>query len=204
MAGTLSRTEQQGLVLRLCPAVEMDDEQFFAFCRQNSELRIERSAEGDLIVMPPAGWETGSRNAIITHLLTAWALRDGTGVASDSSTGFILPNGATRSPDAAWVPLARLRALTPQQKERFLPLCHDFVVELRLPSDSLPPLQAKLEEYLANGTRLGWLLDAPNRRAYVYRPGAEVEQLDHPPTLSGEPELPGFVLDLALVWEPRF
>lgn len=204
MAETLSRIEQQGLVLHLLPAVEMDDEQFFAFCQQNSDLRIERTAEGDLIVMPPAGWETGNRNAGITSQLWAWAQRDGTGAVSDSSTGFILPNGATRSPDAAWVRLSRLRELTPQQKARFLPLCPDFVIELCSPSDSLPVLQAKLEEYLANGTRLGWLLDAPNRRAYVYRPGAEVEQLDYPPTLSGEPELPGFVLDLTLVWEPRF
>ncbi len=155
MAETLSRTEQQGLVLRLRPAVEMDDEQFFAFCQQNAELRIERTAEGDLIVMPPARWETGSRIAGITSQLWVWAPRDGTGAASDSSTGFILLNGATRSPDAAWVRLSRLRELTPRQKERFLPLCPDFVIELRSPSDNLPVLQAKLEEYPVNGARLG-------------------------------------------------
>lgn len=194
--------ESPPLVLRLRPAVEMSAGQFFDFCRQNPDLRIERTAEGELAIMPPAGWEASSRNSIVTHLLTAWALRDGTGVASDSSGGFILPNGATRAPDAAWVRKSRLGALTAEQKERFLPLCPDFAVEIRSPSDSLTMTRAKMDEYIANGARLGWLIDAPGRRVYVYRPGAAIERLDAPAELSGEPELSGFILDLRLVWEP--
>jgi Uma2 family endonuclease len=132
--------------------------------------------------------------------LTAWALRDGTGVTTDSSGGFYLPNGAMRAPDAAWVRRERLAGLTAEQRERFLPLCPDFVIELRSPSDSLPVLREKMEEYVENGARLGWLLDAPARRCYVYRPGGETEQLNEAAELSGEPELPGFSLDLDLVW----
>jgi Uma2 family endonuclease len=182
----------------------MDDRQFFEFCKLNGDLRIERTAEGDLEIMPPAGGETGNRNAILTHLLTAWALRDDTGVAFDSSTGFNLPNGATRAPDAAWVHRERLAALTAEQKKRFLPLCPDFVVELRSPSDRLTVLQSKMQEYMDNGARLGWLIDAPNLQVYVYRPGAEIERLSRPSSLSGEPELSGFVLDLRAIWETNF
>jgi Uma2 family endonuclease len=192
------------LVLRTRPAIEMDDRQFFEFCQLNSEWRIERTAEGDLEIMPPAGGETGNRNATLTHLLTAWALRDGTGAAFDSSTGFNLPNGATRAPDGAWVRRERLAALTAEQKKRFLPLCPDFVVELRSPSDRSTALQDKMQEYVDNGARLGWLIDVPERRVYVYRPGAEVERLDRASSPSGEPELPGFVLDVRMIWETNF
>lgn len=192
------------LVLHTRPAMEMDDRQFFEFCQLNRDWRIERTAEGDLEIMPPAGWESSSHNAGITAQLWTWAVRDGTGVLSDSSGGFILPNGATRAPDAAWVRKSRLRALTAEQKERFLPLCPDFVVELRSPSDRLATLQEKMREYIENGARLGWLLDVPNRQVYVYRPDAGVERLDEPSALSGEPELPGFVLDLRAIWEASF
>jgi Uma2 family endonuclease len=204
MADTIARTEGRTLVLHLRPAIELDDGQFAALARQNPDLRLERTAEGDVLVMPPTGGETGNRNAGITAQLWTWAVRDGTGAAFDSSTGFVLPNGATRSPDAAWVAVARLRALTAEQRERFLPLCPDFVIELRSPSDSLVATQAKLGEYVANGARLGWLLDVPNRHVYIYRPGTSSDRLDAPATLSADPELPGFVLDLALIWEPRF
>src|SRR2546430_12606711 len=144
MTETLSRVESPPLVLHLRPAIEMSDEQFFQFCRLNGDLRIERTAEGDLEIMPPAEWETSSRNAGITAQLWAWALRDGTGAVSDSSGGFTLPNGAVRAPDAAWVRKSRLRGLTTEQKERLLPLCPDFVIELRSPPDRLSAVQAKM------------------------------------------------------------
>jgi Uma2 family endonuclease len=203
MADTLALAETRALVLHLGPALAVDDRQFAALVRQNPDLRLERTAEGDVLVMPPTGGGTGNRNAGITAQLWVWATRDGTGASFDSSTGFTLPNGAIRSPDAAWVSNERLRALTPEQKERFLPLCPDFVIELRSPSDGLAATQAKLDEYLANGARLGWLLDIPNRHAYVYRPGVPVERLDAPETLSADPELPGFTLTLGLIWDAR-
>jgi len=192
------------VVLQTCPAFDMSDEQFYEFCQQNRDWRIERTAEGELIIMPPAGWKTGSRNALINASLTMWALQEGTGIAADSSTGFDLPNGATRSPDAAWVTRSRLAALTEEQKEKFLPLCPNFVIELRSPSDRLKAVQEKMQEYLDNGAQLGWLIDPLDRRVYVYRPGVVVECLDNPTTISGDPELPGFVLDLSRIWEADF
>jgi Uma2 family endonuclease len=192
----------QPLVLHTRPVFEMSDEVFFDFCQTNREWRIERSAEGEILIMPPTGGETGNQNAIFNAFLTLWALQDGTGVSFNSSSGFDLPNRATRSPDAAWVKKSRLAALTPEQKKRFLPLCPDFVIELSSPSDHLKMLQDKMQEYIDNGAQLGWLLDTPNRRVYVYRPGKAVECLENPATISGDPELPGFVLDLAPIWEP--
>ena len=137
-------------------------------------------------------------------MLTTWALQDRTGVAFDSSTGFTLPNGATRSPDAAWVQRVRLAALTAEQKEKFLPLCPDFVIELRSPSDDLGSGQEKMRECLDNGMRLGWLIDPSTRQVYVYRPSVAVEHVEDPSRMSGEPELPGFVLELTPIWEPPF
>lgn len=190
--------------LHLRPALDWSDEQFFAFCRQNDDLRIEQTAQGDMIIMPPTGGETGSRNNEISRLLGNWAVQDGTGVAFDSCTGFVLPNDAKRSPDAAWVLRTRLAALTPEQKRKFLPLCPDFVVELRSPSDSLTPIQEKMQEYLDNGARLGWLIDTQERRVHVYRAEGRITVLEQPAFLSADPELPGFTLDLARVWEPDF
>jgi Uma2 family endonuclease len=194
----------QPLVLHTRPVFDMSDEVFFDFCQANREWRIERDAEGEIWVMPPAGGDTSSRNALLTTVLTAWALQDGTGVTFDSSAGFALPNGATRSPDAAWISKSRLTSLTPEQKKRFLPLCPDFIIELRSPSDYLRTLQDKMQEYIDNGAVLGWLLDAPNRHVYIYRPGRTVECLENSSSVAGEPELPGFVLDLARIWEPGF
>ena len=159
MAEATIRVEYQPVVLRTAPALEMDEEQFFQFCQLNKDLRIERTAEGNLEIMPPTGGETGNRNFKIALQLGVWTESDGTGVAFDSSTGFRLPDGATRSPDAAWVRRERLADLTADQKQKFLPLCPDFVVELRSPTDSLPLLQDKMEEYIENGARLGWLID---------------------------------------------
>ena len=153
--------------------------------------------------MAPTGWETGSSNADITAQLHNWAEQNGGGVASDSSAGFRSPNGAERSPDAAWVLRSRLAQLTPEQKQKFLPLCPDFVVELCSPTDPLEEVQAKMDEYIENGARLGWLIDPETRRLQIYRPLRPIEVLDQPPQVSGEPELPGFVLDLGEIWKPN-
>ena len=193
-------TYELPLVLRTRPALDLSEDQFFELCQLNRELRIERNAEGDWLIMPPAGGETGRGNAEITVQLGVWAKRDGTGVVFDSSTGFRLPNTAVRSPDAAWMPRARFEQIPAAQRRRFPPACPDFVLELRSPTDRLQDLQAKLQEYLANGARLGWLLDPEPRHVYVYRPNAPVERLDNPATVSGEPVLPGFVLDLRELW----
>ena len=201
---TKVRTEYPPMVLHLGPIVHMTEEQFFQFCRINDEWRIERTAEGDLEIMPPTGWETSNRNSEINMQLRSWAKRNGAGVASDSSGGFVLPNGATRSPDAAWVRRERLADLTAEQKQRFLPLCPDFVVELRSPSDPSAVTEAKMREYLENGARLGWLIDPEGRRVYVYEPGKEVRVVENPDEVSGDPVLPGFVLDLRPIWAPGF
>jgi len=194
----------QPLLLHTRPFFEMNDDLFFDFCQTNREWRIERNAQGEVLIMPPTGGATGNQNAVLNAFLTIWTLQDGTGVSFDSSTGFDLPNGAVRSPDAAWVRRSLLAGLTPEQKKRFLPLCPDFVVELRSPSDHFVTLQDKMQEYINNGTLLGWLLDTPNRRIYIYRPGKAVEYLDNPAIISGEPELPGFELELTKIWEASF
>ena len=192
------------LTIWLEPAICMTEEQFVEFCAQNSELRIERTAEGALEIMPPTFIDTGNRNAGVTADLTNWARLDGSGYAFDSSTGFTLPNGAIRSPDASWVSRSRLDALTEEGRKGFGHICPDFVIEIRSASDRLSTLQAKMQEYIDNGARLGWMIDPIGRRAYVYRPGVAVEVLDSPRTLSGDPELAGFALDLGAIWEPGF
>ena len=189
--------------IHLKPAIELTEDQFFALCQLNRDLRLERNAEGDIIVMPPTGGETGNRNAEITGQLVIWTKQDGTGAAFDSSTGFKLPNGADRSPDAAWVQKSRLAVLTQEEKQKFLPLCPDFVIELLSPSDELEEVKAKMDEYIENGARLGWLLEPRSRRVYVYRPGESVIMIENTGQISGEPELPGFVLNLREIWEPN-
>ena len=189
--------------IHLKPAIELTEDQFFALCQLNRDLRLERNAEGDIIVMPPTGGETGNRNAEITGQLVIWTKQDGIGAAFDSSTGFKLPNGADRSPDAAWVQKSRLAVLTQEEKEKFLPLCPDFVIELLSPSDELEEVKAKMDEYIENGARLGWLLEPRSRRVYVYRPGESVIVIENTGQISGEPELPGFVLNLREIWEPN-
>ena len=193
MAQALPQVEIVPLTVRLKPVINLTDDQLFEFCLINRDLRIERTAKGELLIMPPTGGDTGDRNAEITMQLRAWAKRNGTGVAFDSSTGFRLPNGAMRS---------RLTELTREQK--FIPLCPDFVIELRSPSDSLRLQYAKMEEYLENGAQLGWLIDPEERRVHVYRSGAPAERLENPAALSGDSELPGFRLYLEEIWEPKF
>ncbi|GAX34838.1 Uma2 family endonuclease [Nodularia sp. NIES-3585] len=184
------------LILNLSPAIDLTDEQFFQLCQNNRDLRLERTAEGELIIMPPTGWKSGNRNSKLTARLEVWADADSTGLAFDSSTGYKLPNGANRSPDASWVSRERLEALNPDPA-KFLPMAPDFAVELRSASDSLQTLQLKMQEYIDNGVRLGWLIDPQNQRVEIYRSGQEVEVLQLPISLSGEDVLPGFVLDLA-------
>ena len=186
------------------PAICMTEEQFVEFCAQNDELRIERTAEGALEIMPPTKGYTGNQNFEIVSELGIWVRRDGRGLGFDSSAGFTLPNGAVRSPDASWVLRSRLDALTEEEREGFWHICPDFVIEIRSASDRLSTLHAKMQEYIDNGARLGWLVDPIGRRAYVYRPGAAVEVLDSPQTLSGDPELAGFTLDMGAIWEPAF
>jgi len=188
------------LVVRTRPALDLSEDQFFAFCQLNGDLRIERNAEGELLIMPPAGGDTSDRNSEINMQLRMWAKRDGSGVAFDSSGGFRLPNRAVRSPDASWMLRSRLEQIPAEQRARFVPACPDFVLELRSPSDRLETLQAKMQEYLASGARLGWLLDPASRRVYVYHPDESVERLDDPATLAGDPVLRGFVLNLREVW----
>lgn len=194
------RIEGRPLVLRVRPAIEMTPEQFFEFCRINRELRIERTAKGDLLIMSPTGGETGARNARLVAHLSIWAERDGRGVVFDSSTGFTLPNGATRSPDAAWVRRDRLAALSAEQRRQFLPLCPDFVIELVSPSDDRKAVEEKIGEYLANGVQLAWLIDPDQRQVVVYRPGLPADCLDSPDRVSGDPLLGGFVLELDPIW----
>ena len=197
-------TAPMPMELRFEPAIEMTEDLFTAFCAQNSDMRIELTAGGVLEIMPPTFSITGSRNISISSQLHVWSEMDGRGVTFDSSAGFTLPNNAIRSPDASWVLRSRLAALSDEDKNRFIPLCPDFVVELRSSTDRLIVVQAKMAEYIANGARLGWLIDPINRRVYVYRPNAPVEVLDAPDTLSAEPELVGFALNLTPIWEPAF
>jgi Uma2 family endonuclease len=184
------------LTLTLNPLFSLSDDQFFTLCAQNQDLRFERTAQGELVVMSPAGSNSGRRNASLTGQLWVWSTETGLGEVFDSSSGFILPNGAIRSPDAAWVAGHRWDALTSQQKEQFAPLCPDFVIGLRSTNDVLKPLQEKMQEYLDNGTSLGWLIDPQSQTVEIYRPRQSVEILANPESLSGETVLPGFVLNL--------
>ncbi len=191
------------VTLRIRPAIELTDDEFFALCQINRDLRFERTSQGDIIIMAPTGAETGVRNSSITGQLYNWAKLDGTGAVFDSSTGFKLPNGADRSPDAAWIPRSRLATVTAEQKEKFLPLCPDFVVELLSPSDDLVDVQAKMTEYIGNGAQLGWLIDPEMRKIHVYHPRKAVVVLENIVEIAADPELPGFVLDLREIWEPN-
>jgi Uma2 family endonuclease len=179
--------------------IDLTDEQFFQLCQNNRDLQFERTASGELLIMPPTGGETGNRNIELSYQVQAWSRQNNLGKAFDSSTGFKLPNGADRSPDASWVRRERWEALTLEQREKFLPLCPDFAVELRSPSDSLKKTQEKMQEYMENGARLGWLIDRKNKRVEIYRLDRDVEIIENPATLSGEDVLPGLVLDLAAI-----
>ena len=191
-----------GWVMDFSPlTTKVSDEQFTELCRRNPDLRIELTSEGDLIIMPPTGGKTGARNFYLTGKFSVWVEKDATGRGFDSSTEFTLPNGAKRSPDVSWVRLERWNALSDEEQEEFPPLCPDFVIELRSRSDRLKELQQKMEEYMANGAELGWLIDPFDKKIYVYRPRITVEVLDNPKEISGEPLLKGFVLDVQSLWK---
>lgn len=194
------------LTLNVPPAVGLTDEQFYQLCVANQEWRLELTAQGELIIMPPTSGESGIRNSDLNLQLGLWNRQTRLGKVFDSSTEFRLPNGAKRSPDVSWVKLERWEALPAQDRKRFPPLCPDFVIELRSETDSLNELRAKMREYQANGVRLGWLIDPQMPLVEIYRPSRDVETInfsfDEPPTLSGEDVLPGFILDLTPILNP--
>jgi Uma2 family endonuclease len=202
MVASVSKTEpiETEPIFELDPIViQLTDEQFEELCRNNRDLRFEQTAAGDLIIMPPTGWETGNRNSEMTYQVQAWSRKIKTGKAFDSSTGFILPNGAKRSPDASWVSQVRLDALNPNP-DKFLPLAPDFAIELRSKSDNLRTVRQKMLEYMAVGVRLGWLINPQDKQVEIYRLNQPVEILQSPEQLSGEAVLPGFVLELKEIW----
>ncbi|MEH1922362.1 Uma2 family endonuclease [Nostoc sp.] len=189
------------LVLQIPSSMQMTDEQFFEFCQVNRDLRIERNKFGELVIMPPTGSETGNREGNIFGQLWVWSEQDGTGITFSSSTGFKLSTGAERSPDVSWIKLERWNALSPEQQRKFAPICPDFVVELKSPSDNLQTLKEKMEEYMNEpGIQLGWLIDRKQHKVYIYRPELPEECLDNPATVSGESVLPGFILNMSKVW----
>lgn len=184
------------LKIRLHPSMRMTDEQFFDFCQLNQDVNIERNAKGELIFMSPTGAEREERNFNLVGQLWFWTKQNGTGVGFGSSGGFTLPNGAVRSPDAAWINKKRWDKIDSNLRKKFAPICPDFVVELRSETDSLQVLQDKMQEYIDNGAKLGWLIDPIQQRVYIYRPNNDVEELVHPQSLDGEDVLSGFVLEL--------
>jgi Uma2 family endonuclease len=184
------------LTLQLPPHLKLTDEEFEQIVAANQELRLELTATGELVIMSPTGGETGNRNFDLLGQIWFWNSQKNLGKAFDSSTGFKLPNGATRSPDASWVKIARWNTLTPQQRKKFLPLCPDFAVELVSETDDVEDTQAKMVEYLANGLQLGWLINPKDKVVIIYRPNQAPEILQSPTSLSGEDVLPGFILNL--------
>jgi len=184
------------VILQIPQSLKFTDDKFVEMVAANKDLRLELSSQGELSIMSPTGGETGDRNLELGGQVWFWNRQNGLGKAFDSSTGFKLPNGATRSPDVSWIKIERWNALTPEQRKRFLPLCPDFVIELVSESDDLADTQAKMREYIANGLRLGWLINPKNKQVEIYRPNQEIEVLQSPLSLSGENVLPGFILDL--------
>ena len=188
-------TDEAVRVVLNVQSIGLTDDQFLRLCSDNRDFRIEMTALGELIIMPPPGAKTGQRNAEITMCLGIWTKQDGTGVCFGTDSGFTLPNGAKRGPDAAWISRERWNRVPEEQQEKLAPICPDFVIELRSPSDRLADIEEKMEEYIANGARLGWLLDPFDRCAIIYRPGQKPERLANPAIISGDPVLPGFKFD---------
>ena len=180
--------------------IKLTDEQFWQLCQQHADLKFERTPSGELIIMSPTGGLTGERNSDINFQLRLWNRQHKLGKVFDSSTGYKLPNGADRSPDASWVELSRWNSLTREQQERFVPLCPDFVVELRSPSDSIKAIQSKVKEYIENGAKLSWLIDPQRQVVEIYRPNQPVEILQSPQTVTADDVLPGFVLELGEIF----
>jgi Uma2 family endonuclease len=188
--------DEQFPILLKINTKEWTDDEYFDFCQRNQDLQIETDKNGDLILMPPTGAETGDKNSELNMQLRIWAKKDGKGKTFDSNTEFKLPNGAKKSPDASWILKDRYDALTQNEREGFPPICPDFVVELRSKSDRLKPIQEKMAEFIENGVRLGWLIDPYKKQVHIYRTSGEIEILENPKTVSGEDVLEGFILDL--------
>ncbi len=188
------------LTLNLHSAIELTDERFEQICQSNQDLRFERTSTGELVIMPPAGSDTGRQNCELSGQLWLWNQQTHLSVTFDSSAGFTLPNGAIRSPDASWITQERWDTLNTSQKRKFAPICPNFVVELCSPSDRLTDIQSKMAEYLDNGALLGWLIAPKTRTVEIYRPHQTVEVKNAPNSLSGEDVLPGFELDLQEIW----
>jgi Uma2 family endonuclease len=199
MPSTTNQERASRLMLDI-DAVKLTDEQFYRLCADSPDLRIELTAARKLVVMSPTGCKTGWRNSKVNQRLANWSDRDASGICFDSSTGFTLPNGAKRSPDAARVRLEVWETLTAEQQEEFASICPDFVVELCSPGDSLDELQEKMEEYIGNGARLGWLFDPRSRRVYIYRPHQHMICVDSTQKVSGDPVLVGFTFDPGEIW----
>jgi Uma2 family endonuclease len=175
-------------------------EQFERLCRKYRDLRLELTSTGELIVMPPTGSETGRSNSSLTYQLEAWARRDGSGVCFSPNALFALPNNARRSPDACWIRRDRWERLSKREREGFAPICPDFVIELRSRTDRLSPLLDKMEEYIANGAAMGWLIDPLTRRVHIYHPAQEPIILENPEVVLGDPLLRGFRLEMEELW----
>ncbi|MGB0562486.1 MAG: Uma2 family endonuclease [Spirulinaceae cyanobacterium] len=188
------------LIVDLNAVLTLDNEQFYQLCRANPDLQLERNVTGEIVIMSPTGGDTGNRNFELGADLAIWNRRTRLGYGFDSSTGFTLPNGATRAPDVAWVEKSRWERLPPEQRRKFPAIAPDFVLELVSPSDRLDAVQTKLKEYMANGVRLGWVIDPQTRRVEIYRSGQAVEVLTAPAQLLGETVLPGFILDVSYLW----
>jgi Uma2 family endonuclease len=189
------------LPVRIRPEAPMTDEELMRFCAANDGLRVEREPNGEILVMTPANSRTSKMNMRIGRLLDEWAEEDGRGVAFDSSGGFTLPDGSMRNPDASWVENSRWQALTDSQQSSFAPLCPDFILELRSPSDKLPEAHAKMHQWIANGAHVAWLIDPIERAVTVYRPGEQPEVLTHPTSVQGSGPIAGFELVMVRVWE---
>ncbi|MBD2514177.1 Uma2 family endonuclease [Nostoc sp. FACHB-973] len=197
---TQAKSQAIAVIIPSTLTLTVTHEQLVQLALANRDLQLERTATGELIVMAPTGGTTGNKNSDIEGQLWFWNRQTKLGKTFNSSTGFHLPNGADRSPDAAWVRQDRWDKLTKEQQDGFVPLCPDFVLELRSKNDNMEPLRAKMKEYLENGACLGWLIDRKNKKVEIYIPGRDVQVLDNPVTLSGEDVLPGFILDLTEVW----
>ncbi|MBN4004361.1 Uma2 family endonuclease [Nostoc sp. LPT] len=188
------------LTLNLNSILKLTREQFYQLCEENPDLQLERNAQGELVIMPPTGGETGRSNVNLILQLASWNEQKQLGEVFDSSTGFTLPSGADRSPDVSWVEKSRWDNLTKEQREKFIPLCPDFVIEIMSPFNTLKKVQEKMHEYMLNGCRLGWLINRKKQEVEIYRPEQNVEVLKSPQTISGESVLPGFVLNLKKIW----
>ena len=186
--------------LTLDPEDILSDDAYFAFCQANPDLRVERTAKGEITMTPPAGFESSYRNSSVTSQLYAWATRDRKGRSCDSSAEFILPDGSALSPDAAWVSRARLDTLSKEDKRKFLKLAPEFVIEIMSPSDRLPARRRKMESWITNGVHLGWLIDGDSRTVHIFRIRKQPEQVSNVLELAADGPVTGFVLQLEDVW----